>query len=82
MKYDYTDMFDIVSFFDGPPDGGAHPSQGRKWVRDGLAEEIAENGRKFAMERMRWVLPSCSIGVGGADPQMGRHAELHVSVLA
>jgi hypothetical protein len=55
MKYDYTDMFDIVSFFDGPPDAGAHPSQGRKWVRDGLAEEIAQNGRKFAMERMRCV---------------------------
>lgn len=48
MKYDYADMFDIVSFFDGPPD-----SDRNKSARDDLAEEIAENGRAFALERLR-----------------------------
>ena len=49
MKYDYSDMFDIVSFFAGPPGDSSQ----RQWTRDGLAEEIAANGRRFALEQLR-----------------------------
>jgi hypothetical protein len=45
--YDYSDLFDIMSFFTGSPDG-AFPG------RDDLAEGIGARGRAFAMERLRW----------------------------
>jgi beta-1,2-xylosyltransferase len=47
MKYDYSDMFDIVSFFDGPP------TRSGVSERDDLARQIADSGRQFAMERLR-----------------------------
>jgi hypothetical protein len=49
LKYDYTDIWDILSFFDGPPNGD------KAVDRDNLAHEIAEQGRAFAMENLRWV---------------------------
>jgi beta-1,2-xylosyltransferase len=45
-KYDYSDLFDIMAFFAGSPDG-AVPG------RDDLAEEIAAQGRAFAMDHLR-----------------------------
>jgi beta-1,2-xylosyltransferase len=46
MQYTYSDLFDILSFFDGSPDGTI-PG------RDVLAEEIASQGRQFAMDKLR-----------------------------
>lgn len=45
--YDYSDLFDIMAFFTGSPDGTV-PG------RDDLAEEIGRNGQAFAMEKLRW----------------------------
>ncbi|WWC88904.1 uncharacterized protein L201_003819 [Kwoniella dendrophila CBS 6074] len=46
-KIDYSDLYDIMSFFAGPPDGrvGGH---------DELAQKIAEQGKKFGEEHWRW----------------------------
>ncbi|WRT67552.1 uncharacterized protein IL334_004524 [Kwoniella shivajii] len=46
-KIDYSDLYDIMSFFAGPPDGrvGGH---------DDLARKIAEQGKKFGEEHWRW----------------------------
>ncbi|RSH91311.1 hypothetical protein EHS25_009610 [Saitozyma podzolica] len=46
LKLDYSDMHDIMAFFNGSPDGTA-PG------RDDLAKEIAANGLKFTQERWR-----------------------------
>ncbi|ORY33787.1 glycosyl transferase family 90-domain-containing protein [Naematelia encephala] len=46
IKLDYSDMYDILAFFNGSPDGSA-PG------RDDLAKEIALNGWKFTQERWR-----------------------------
>ncbi|KAK1922899.1 glycosyl transferase family 90-domain-containing protein [Papiliotrema laurentii] len=43
----YSELYLILSFFIGVP---GSPSTGH----DDLAQEIAENGRKFAMEHWRW----------------------------
>jgi hypothetical protein len=48
LRYDYSDLFDIMSFFTGSPDG-QHPG------RDDIAEEIAANGRALALERLRYA---------------------------
>jgi beta-1,2-xylosyltransferase len=46
LKVDYGDIFDIMAYFTGSPDGTL-PG------RDDLAEEIAANGRQFALQRWR-----------------------------
>ncbi|KAL7423911.1 hypothetical protein Q5752_001496 [Cryptotrichosporon argae] len=46
VKLDYTDLYDIMAFFSGAPDGST-PG------RDDLAKEIAENGYRFVQERWR-----------------------------
>lgn len=46
-KLDYSDLYDIMSFFTGPPDD---PSQNN----DHLAKAIAENARKFTVDHWRW----------------------------
>jgi hypothetical protein len=46
MQYTYSDLFDILSFFDGSLDGKV-PG------RNGLAEEIAGQGREFALNKLR-----------------------------
>jgi hypothetical protein len=45
-RYDYSDLFDIMAFFTGSPDGSVSG-------RDDLAETIAAHGRKFALEQLR-----------------------------
>lgn len=47
MQVDYSDLYDIAAFFIGSPEG-------RVKGRDDLAQQIAEQGRKFAMEHWRW----------------------------
>lgn len=46
-KVDYSDVYDIMSFFAGPPDG-------RAGGHDDLAREISEAGKKFGEEHWRW----------------------------
>ncbi|WVR06184.1 hypothetical protein IAU60_003214 [Kwoniella sp. DSM 27419] len=46
-KIDYSDLYDIMSFFAGPPDG-------RQGGHDELAQQIAEQGKKFGEEHWRW----------------------------
>nr|WVH01970.1 glycosyl transferase family 90 protein [Naematelia aurantialba] len=46
VKLDYSDMYDILAFFNGSPDGSVAG-------RDDLAKEIALNGWKFTQERWR-----------------------------
>ncbi|WVQ98701.1 hypothetical protein IAU59_005832 [Kwoniella sp. CBS 9459] len=46
LKLDYSDIYDIMAFFVGSPDGSI-PG------RDDLAKEIAANGRKFVDDRWR-----------------------------
>lgn len=43
----YSELYLVLSFFIGVP---GSPSTGN----DDLAREIAENGRKFAVEHWRW----------------------------
>ncbi|TXT06117.1 hypothetical protein VHUM_03590 [Vanrija humicola] len=47
VQIDYSDLYDIMSFFVGPPDA---PGKGN----DDLAREIAANARKFTTEMWRW----------------------------
>ncbi|WVF69398.1 hypothetical protein IAT40_004175 [Kwoniella sp. CBS 6097] len=46
-KIDYSDLYDIMSFFAGPPDG-------RKGGHDDLAQQISEQAKKFGEEHWRW----------------------------
>ncbi|WWD15888.1 hypothetical protein CI109_100312 [Kwoniella shandongensis] len=46
VKLDYSDIFDIMAFFNGSPDGQI-PG------RDDLAKEIAQHGKEFVDERWR-----------------------------
>lgn len=47
MQLDYSDLYNIMAFFVGTPDG-------RHKGRDDLAKRIAEQGRKFRLEHWRW----------------------------
>lgn len=47
-KVDYSDLFDILSFFIGSPDGSV-PG------RDDLAEKIAKRGREYTINNWRYV---------------------------
>lgn len=47
MQLDYSDLYNIMAFFVGTPDG-------RFKGRDDLAQRIAEQGRKFRLEHWRW----------------------------
>lgn len=47
IQMDYSDLYSTVLFFAGTPDG--------KNAHDELAEEIAQNGRKFVAEYWRWA---------------------------
>lgn len=47
MQIDYSDLYDISAFFIGSPDG-------RVKGHDAHAQQIAEQGRKFALEHWRW----------------------------
>lgn len=47
MQLDYSDLYNIMAFFVGSPDG-------RQPGRDDLAQQIAEQGKKFAEEHWRW----------------------------
>ncbi|KAJ9107286.1 hypothetical protein QFC21_000733 [Naganishia friedmannii] len=47
MQLDYSDLYNIMAFFAGTPDG-------RFKGRDDLAQKIAEQGRKFRLEHWRW----------------------------
>jgi hypothetical protein len=57
MQADYSDLYDIAAFFIGSPDG-------RVKGRDDLAQQIAEQGRKFAMEHWRWEDMQAYVSVG------------------
>jgi hypothetical protein len=46
-QIDYSDLYSILSFFIGPPDG-------RKGGNDHLAQQIAEQGRQFGIDHWRW----------------------------
>jgi hypothetical protein len=46
MQLDYSDLYNIMSFFVGSPDG--RPG------RDDLAQQIAEQGKQFAEDHWRW----------------------------
>ncbi|WVQ80599.1 hypothetical protein IAT38_002704 [Cryptococcus sp. DSM 104549] len=46
-KVDYSDLYDIMSFFAGPPDGSSPGN-------DDLAKLISEQARKFGEEHWRW----------------------------
>ncbi|KAK4687168.1 hypothetical protein P7C73_g2946, partial [Tremellales sp. Uapishka_1] len=46
-QVDYSDLYSIMSFFVGSPEG-------RTEGNDGLAAEIAEQGKKFGEEHWRW----------------------------
>lgn len=46
-KVDYSDLYDIMAFFVGPPDGS---SEGR----DDLAQQISENALRFGEDHWRW----------------------------
>ncbi|WVR05243.1 hypothetical protein IAU60_002255 [Kwoniella sp. DSM 27419] len=46
VKLDYSDIHDVMAFFNGAPDGSV-PG------RDDLAKEIAANGKRFVDERWR-----------------------------
>lgn len=46
-KLDFSDLYDIMSFFTGPPDS---EDEGN----DDLAEKIAAAGRKFTLDHWRW----------------------------
>ncbi|GFZ45441.1 hypothetical protein JCM24511_03167 [Saitozyma sp. JCM 24511] len=46
-QVDYSDIYSIMSFFIGPPDG-------RAGGHEDLARGIAEAGRQFALEHWRW----------------------------
>lgn len=47
MQLDYSDLYNIMAFFVGTPDG-------RIKGRDDLARQIAEQGRRFRLEHWRW----------------------------
>lgn len=47
MQLDYSDLYNIMAFFVGTPDG-------RMKGRDDLARQIAEQGRRFRLEHWRW----------------------------
>jgi hypothetical protein len=47
MQLDFSDLYNIMVFFVGSPDG-------RQAGRDDLAQQIAEQGKKFAEEHWRW----------------------------
>jgi hypothetical protein len=54
VQLDYSDLYNIMSFFSGPPShDGVHT--GREVGNDDLARVIAEAGRKFGEEHWRWV---------------------------
>ncbi|KAH8918392.1 glycosyltransferase family 90 protein [Atractiella rhizophila] len=46
LKVDYSDLFDIMAFFNGDMDG--------KGGRDDMAKKIGEEGKKWAREHWRW----------------------------
>lgn len=45
---DYSDLYDILSFFVGAPDS-------RNDGHDELGQQIAENAMEFAQNHWRWV---------------------------
>ncbi|WOO79458.1 Beta-1,2-xylosyltransferase 1 [Vanrija pseudolonga] len=48
VQIDYSDVYDIMSFFVGPPDASG------PGLNDDLAKEIAANAKKFTTELWRW----------------------------
>lgn len=48
IQLDYSDLYNVISFFSGPP---GSPGAGN----DDLAREISESARKFGEEHWRWV---------------------------
>jgi hypothetical protein len=54
VQVDYSDLYNIMSFFSGAPShDGTHTV--REVGNDDLAKAIAEAGRKFGEEHWRWV---------------------------
>lgn len=54
VQVDYSDLYNIMSFFSGSPShDGNHTA--REAGNDDLAREIAEAGRKFGEDHWRWV---------------------------
>lgn len=53
MQADYSDMYDILSFFIGPlrEDGSVDHSKGH----DYLGHKIGHAGQEFALDHWRWV---------------------------
>ena len=47
IQMDYSDMYNIMSFFIGSPD---HRTSGH----DDIAQGIADRARKFGLEHWRW----------------------------
>lgn len=47
VQYDYSDLWDIMSFLDGAPDGST-PG------REDIARDIAHHGEEFALHELRW----------------------------
>ena len=58
MQLDYSDLYNIMSFFVGSPDG--RPG------RDDLAQQIAEQGKRFAEEHWRWEDMQAYVSVAGS----------------
>ena len=54
VQVDYSDLYNIMSFFSGPPSHDGTHSR-RESGNDDLARAIAEAGRKFGEEHWRWV---------------------------
>lgn len=54
VQVDYSDLYNIMSFFSGSPShDGTHTA--REAGNDDLARAIAEAGRKFGEDHWRWV---------------------------
>lgn len=47
MQLDYSDLYDIMAFFVGSPDGNIAS-------HDELAQQIADQGRKFGRDHWNW----------------------------
>lgn len=46
LKYDYTDLWDILAYFDGAPDGSSSGHEDQ-------AEAIAKRGLRLAEQNLR-----------------------------
>ena len=55
VKVDYSDLYDIMTFFRGGPDG--------KYGHDAMAAKIGSEGKRWAKDHVRAHIRRCSIPV-------------------